>query len=100
MITGLTRNGVSILTNIDGANHRRSYTNNIQGRKELREEQPPEVIGEVMLAWGMEPTIEEAAFPTSEPAGPTLEERMSNQEQATLALMDTILTLTGGNGNV
>lgn len=30
----------------------------------------------------------------------TLEDRMSNQEQATLALMDTILMMSGGNMNV
>lgn len=39
------------------------------------------------------------AYPPTIPA-PSMEERMNNQEQATLALMDTILTLTGGNGNV
>lgn len=39
------------------------------------------------------------AFPPVVPA-PSLEERMSNQEQATLALMDTILMMNGGNGNV
>lgn len=38
-------------------------------------------------------------FPPAAPA-PSLEERISNQEQATLALMDTILMMNGGNGNV
>lgn len=31
---------------------------------------------------------------------PSMEERMNNQEQATLVLMDTILMMNGGNGNV
>ena len=39
------------------------------------------------------------AYPPTIPA-PSMEERMNNQEQATLALMDTILMMNGGNGNV
>lgn len=39
------------------------------------------------------------AYPSTPPA-PSIEERMNNQEQATLALMDTILMMNGGNGNV
>ena len=39
------------------------------------------------------------AYPPTIPA-PSLEQRMNNQEQATLALMDTILMMNGGNGNV
>lgn len=99
-ITYLNADSVSMLEVIDGINHRKTYINSSRGREELHTEQPTEVVDEIMAIWGEAPTVGEELPDETEPMRPSLEERMSNQEQATLALMDTILMMNGGNGNV
>ena len=100
MITKLSEYSVSILKTKDDKTHRKAYINSEKGRQALCVEQPEEVVKEIMAVWGAVPTVEEELPAETEPMGPTLTERMSNQEQAMLALMDTILMMNGGNGNV
>lgn len=73
----LTRDSVSILTqefiNLGGVdkqvgdNHRCGYSNSIQGRKDLIQNELEDVINAVMAMWGDEPTITDS--PQEEPAG-------------------------------
>lgn len=63
----LTTESVSILTqqfvDIDGIptqagqNHRAAYVNSEDGRKELQENEPVEVVNSVFAIWGDTPTI-------------------------------------------
>lgn len=63
----LTTESVSVLTqqfvDIDeiptqvGQNHRASYVNSEDGRKELQENEPVEVVNSVFAIWGDTPTI-------------------------------------------
>ncbi len=63
----LTTDSVSILTrkfiNLDevetqvGDNHRCSYVNSKQGRQELIQAEPENVVNAVLAIWGVEPTV-------------------------------------------
>lgn len=65
----LTTDSVSILTqkfiDVDGkqeqvgSNHRCSYVNSENGRQNLQDNEPEEVVTAVMAIWGDSPTVEE-----------------------------------------
>lgn len=89
MITDLTQDSVSILTVIDGTNHRTCYSNSDAGRAELQQDQPSEIVKEVFKAWGDKSTVypQEPENPEIT-SPPTQEERLSALEAVYL---DSIL---------
>lgn len=74
----LTQNGVSILTQkfieIEddgkmlqvGENHRRAYVNSADGRVEISQNEPDDIVAAVMAIWGDAPTVEETESEESE----------------------------------
>lgn len=91
-VTNLTSDSVSILTqkfvtNENGAseqigsNHRTSYDNSESGRTLFLENEPEDIVAEVLEVWGNAPTVETPDFSGYVPQ-PTLEERVSHLEEA------------------
>lgn len=87
----LTDNSVSILTQEfynteDGAvqvgdDFRCTYINSVGGRKLLVENEPEEVVAEVMEVWGDSPTVEWVEPDESYVPKPTTEERITQLEE-------------------
>lgn len=59
-----------------GSNHRRAYSNSKSGRTELVANEPEEVVTEVLMVWGDEPTVKEVGISGYAPK-PTAEERIA-----------------------
>lgn len=57
--TDLTITSVSILDTSSGQNHRCAYANSAQGRMQLEQDCPPDVVAQVMEVWGDTPTVED-----------------------------------------
>jgi len=44
----------------------RAYINSARGRAQLTAECPPEIVTQVLAAWGPEPTVTEPVYPVSD----------------------------------
>ena len=101
IITDITSTSCSALTAINGVNHRRAYVNSPSGRAEFMADcAGAENYAQVLAAWGDTPTVDEPEIinpePT-EPAGPTVEQRLAAVED--VAAAHTIAILEGGANN-
>lgn len=63
-----------------GNNHRCAYDNSERGRMFLLEQEPEDIVAEVLKVWGESPTVEEPKFEEYVPE-PTLEERVTVIEE-------------------
>lgn len=76
-----------------GSNYRCGYTNDLAGRKLLLENEPEDVVSEVLEVWGDAPTVETQDFSNCKPE-PTTEERLeileAENERLTNENLDSI----------
>lgn len=87
MITDLTKDSVSILTETNGVKHRTAYCNTPIGRDTLKAEQKSDVVAGIMAVWGDTPTIpDEEPEPESSPL-PTIEDRLAALEAVQLEMI-------------
>lgn len=88
MIASLTKNNVFFLDENNGLYRRISYSNSRLKRQQLADEQPANIVAQIMEVWGDTPTVEDYIpenFPPSFPQ-PTAEERIIAAQQTITSL--------------
>lgn len=89
IITALTPTSVSILSKINGVNHRKAYENSESGRQNLIDSEPDYIVEKVIQVWGDVPTVKEPVYEIYPPE-PTLEDHIENIEESITGIWDDI----------
>lgn len=73
------KNGVAILTTLNGEENRTSYANSENGRAAIAAEQMPKIVAEVMAVWGDTPTVPD--YIPEPPINPTFTQQITTLKQ-------------------